>query len=40
MATLIPGAELAVIPDAKHNDVLATGGVFISLLLDFYSRNK
>jgi pimeloyl-ACP methyl ester carboxylesterase len=40
MAMLIPGAELAVIPGAKHNDVLATGGVFISLLLDFYSRNK
>jgi pimeloyl-ACP methyl ester carboxylesterase len=40
MAMLIPGAELAVITDAKHNDVLATGGVFISLLLDFYSRNK
>jgi len=40
MATFIPGAELAVIPGTKHNDVLATGGVFISLLLDFYSRNK
>lgn len=40
MATLIPGAELSVIPGAKHNDVLVNGGLFISLLLDFLSRNK
>ena len=40
MATLIPGAELAVIPDAKHNVVLVNGELVISLLLDFLSRNK
>jgi len=40
MATLIPGAELAVIPGAKHNEVLVNGGLFISLLLDFLSRFK
>ncbi len=38
MAALIPGAELAVIPGAKHNDVLVEGGLFISLLLGFLSR--
>lgn len=37
MAALIPGAELAIIGDARHNDVLLPGGEFGGHLLRFLS---
>ncbi len=39
IAALIPGAQLAVIPGAKHNDVLARGGEFIEHLVDFFTEH-
>jgi len=35
MAMMIPGAELAVIPGARHNDVLSAGGQGIKPVLRF-----
>ena len=34
----IPGAELAVIPGAGHNEVIVKGGVFLDSVLDFLDR--
>jgi pimeloyl-ACP methyl ester carboxylesterase len=38
LAGKIPRAELAVIPDAGHNEVIVKGGVFLGLVLDFLER--
>jgi pimeloyl-ACP methyl ester carboxylesterase len=38
MAALIPGAELAVIPGAKHNDVLKPSGEFTGKLVSFLTN--
>ena len=34
----ISGAELAVIPGARHNDVIVTRGVFLNIVLKFLER--
>lgn len=35
LARMIPDAELGVIPDAGHNQVVISGGIFLDLVLDF-----
>jgi pimeloyl-ACP methyl ester carboxylesterase len=37
MASLIPGAELAIIPGARHNDVIAPGGKVLDHIRDFFA---
>jgi pimeloyl-ACP methyl ester carboxylesterase len=38
MSNLIPGAQLLIIPDAKHNQVLEPGGKAISFLFNFFQK--
>ena len=38
MAQLIPGAELAIIKNAGHLDLLVEGGEFLNIVDDFFSR--
>lgn len=38
LAAKIPQAELALIPDAGHDDLVSREGVFIDLVLDFLER--
>jgi pimeloyl-ACP methyl ester carboxylesterase len=35
LAGMIPGAQLAVIPEAGHNDLLVPGGLFLDILINF-----
>ncbi len=38
MASLIPGAELAVIPDATHTQMIVPGGKCLPIVIEFLQR--
>ena len=38
LSNKITGAELAVIPGARHNDVIVARGVFLNIVLEFLDR--
>lgn len=38
LASLIPGAEFAIIPGATHNQVIVAGGEFLNIVMDFLLR--